>query len=102
MIEEVIEYNNEKHTLKEWSDIFGISYTLLEARIKAGKSLEEALFSSEKRERIITYQNQSYNLRQWSEILKIPYYCLRSRLNTLHWTVEKAFSTPYGGSQDDK
>lgn len=32
----IIEYNNEKHTVKEWSEITGIDYHTLESRILKG------------------------------------------------------------------
>lgn len=38
-----IEYNNEKHTLKEWSALLGINYSTLVWRInKRGWSIEKA------------------------------------------------------------
>ena len=95
-----IVYNGEEHSVEEWALIFGIDKdTLLLNLRRSDFSLEEALkCSGKKRERLITYHNKTQNLRAWSEELGIPYFCLRSRLNTMKWTVEKAFSTPYGGN----
>lgn len=92
-----ITYNNETHTITEWAEIYGIKVDSLHKRINLyGYSFEEAItLPCEKRERLITYKGKTQNLKQWSEELKIPYNTLRSRLNNLHWTVSKAFETPY-------
>lgn len=94
---DIFTYKNETHTLTEWAEIYGLQVTSLHKRIYVyGYSFEEAIsMPCEKRERIITYKGKSQNLRQWSEELNIPYNALRSRLNNLHWTVAKAFETPY-------
>jgi hypothetical protein len=96
-----IEYNGEKHTITEWAEIFGIDIEQLTFKLKCHDfSLYKALnCNGKKRERLITYSGKTQNLRSWSEELNIPYFCLRSRLNTLKWTVEKAFTTPYGGNR---
>lgn len=39
----ILEYNNEKHSIAEWSDITGIPYSSLWSRIKKGWSVEKAL-----------------------------------------------------------
>ena len=93
----IIEHNNEKHTTEEWAKIYGIDEEQLIKRLKcASFSLEHALnFKEKKRERLITYNGKTQNLSDWAKELDLPYFCLRSRLNTLKWTVEKAFTTPY-------
>ena len=98
-----ISYNGEKHTVEEWAAIFGMDKDILLNNLRHNDfSLEAALkVSGKKRERLITYNGKTQNLRAWSEELSIPYFCLRSRLNTMKWTVDKAFSTPYdGGTQN--
>ena len=94
-----IAYNGEKHTVEELAAIFGMDKDILLNNLRHNDfSLEAALkVSGKKRERLITYKGKTQNLRAWSEELSIPYFCLRSRLNTMKWTVDKAFSTPYGG-----
>ena len=93
----IIEHNNEKHTTEEWAKIYGIDEEQLIKRLRcASFSLEHALnFKEKKRERLITYNGKTQNLSDWAKELDLPYFCLRSRLNTLKWTVEKAFTTPY-------
>lgn len=39
-----VEYNNEKHTIKEWSKITGISYQTLHHRIKVNMPLEKIFY----------------------------------------------------------
>ncbi|BCG66439.1 hypothetical protein [Staphylococcus phage vB_SsapH-Golestan101-M] len=39
----ILEYNNEKYSIAEWSDITGIPYSTLWSRIKKGWSVEKAL-----------------------------------------------------------
>lgn len=41
----VIEYNNERHTLSEWSSITGIKAGTLNARLQKGWPVEKALFT---------------------------------------------------------
>lgn len=94
-----ISYNGERHTVAEWAELYGLDKdTLLYNLRKNGFSLEQALsVNGKKRERLITYRGKTQNLRAWSEELNIPYFCLRSRLNTMKWSVEKAFTTEYNG-----
>ena|SRR5699024_3371859 len=39
----ILEYNNEKHTIAEWSDITGIPYKTLWKRISDGWTVEKSL-----------------------------------------------------------
>lgn len=94
-----ISYNGEKHTVSEWAELYGLDEDILLYNLRHNDfSFEQALnVSGKKRERLITYRGKTQNLRAWSEELNIPYFCLRSRLNTLKWSVEKAFTTEYSG-----
>lgn len=92
-----ITFNGETHTLSEWAEIYGLKPDSLYKRLCLyGYSFSEAIsMPCEKRERQITYKGKTQNLSKWAEELHIPYNTLRSRLNNLHWTVAKAFETPY-------
>lgn len=94
-----IEYNGERHTVEEWAEIYGLDGNALLARLRHnGYNLALALSEhSPVRVRLITWRGKTQSLSQWAEELGVPYFCLRSRLNNLRWTVEKAFTTPYGG-----
>lgn len=93
----IIEYKNQKHTVSEWAEIYGISYNKLLDRInKFGLSFEEAIsYNGNKNERLITYNGKTQSMSAWSKYLGIPYTVLRARLNRSHWTVKEAFETPY-------
>lgn len=39
----IIEYNGEKHTVAEWSEITGFNQNLIRSRLKKGWSVEETL-----------------------------------------------------------
>lgn len=99
-----IKYNGEEHSIEEWSAIYGLNPdTFLESLKNNGFNIDRALNASgQKRERLITFNGKTQNLTQWATELGLPYFCLRSRLNTLKWTVEKAFTTPYRGTKNDK
>ena len=96
-----ITYNGEEHSIEEWAKIYGLNYEVFLFNLRHNNfDLDKVLhISFPKRERLIEYEGKVQNLKQWSEELGIPYYCLRSRLNTLKWTVKKAFSTPYEGEK---
>lgn len=98
-----VEYDGERHTVKEWAAIFGLDEERLLENLEAtGYSMERALnYSGKKRERLIEFRGKVQNLSQWAQELGLPYFCLRSRLNVMKWTVEKAFTTPYGGGSQN-
>lgn len=93
----IISYKGQKHTISEWAEIYGISYSKLLDRInKNGLSLEEAIScKGNKNERLLTYKGKTQSMVTWSSELSIPYTVLRARLNRSHWTVKEAFETPY-------
>ena len=102
-------FDNDESTLKhieEYNLQSGFIVTIPNpclSNIENNYNFEQAINKpSKKRERLIKYKGKEQNLRQWADELGIPYYCLRSRFNNLHWTVEKAFETPYGeGNKND-
>ena len=42
----------------------------------------------------ITYNNETHTIVEWAEKLGVKYICLWKRIKHLHWSVEKAFTTP--------
>lgn len=42
----------------------------------------------------VKYKGESHTLAEWSEHLDIPYMTLYGRIAKLHWTADKALSTP--------
>lgn len=43
---------------------------------------------------LITYNNQTHTLSEWANLLNMPVSRLVRRLSSLHWSVERAFTTP--------
>lgn len=87
----IIEYNNEKHTLKDWSCIFGIKYTTLYNRIfRKGLTFEESL----KYSKLFNYNGETGLLKDLCFKYSIVSYTLV--VDRLHrgWSLEKAMTTP--------
>lgn len=94
-----ITFNNETHTLQEWSEITGISYSALRYRKNHHWSVEKMF--SEKEQNLITFNGESHTIREWAKILNIKRETLKSRL-TYGWSIEKAFTTPKLNSQNQE
>lgn len=79
------EYNGETHTIKEWSEIIGISKNTLRARLYTWDSIEMALSTplngKHKELNTLTVNGETHTFSEWSEITKIPESTLRSRWN---------------------
>lgn len=90
-----ITINGETHTMMEWSQITGISYSAIKGRInKLGWSPEEALGFREhskitKTSRVITIDNESYTMAEWARKRNIKYSVVQGRL-ALGWTEREA------------
>lgn len=44
--------------------------------------------------RYITFKNEKHCLSEWAEMYNINYDVLRARILNLHWSIEKALTTP--------
>ena len=42
----------------------------------------------------LTHNGETHTIAEWSRITGIKYNTIISRINKLHWTIEKALSTP--------
>ena len=76
-----ITHNGETHTLKEWADLLSLSYPMLQARYKAGKT-GLSLFSSLKHIKPdapdyanmpIEYLGVTHTLREWADLLGVDH-----------------------------
>lgn len=87
-------HNEQKHTLLEWSVIYGIDYDTLCYRVEVCKmSFVDAISRPvDKVSRYLTYKGETKSMAEWARELGIPYQTLKSRLNNLHWTVEEALT----------
>lgn len=77
----LISYNGEEHSLKEWSEILSIPFQTLKQRYKNHSDDLGFVFSKKNhvRQVIIEYCNQKHNLKEWSKILNINYHVIRER-----------------------
>lgn len=95
----VLTYNGESHTLREWSRLIGIDSRTIFKRInRDGWTLEDALNKPIRKvkkgnDALIEFNNKKHNLSNWSKLLNIPRETLKSRLKR-GWSVEDAFTTP--------
>ena len=75
--------NGETHTIKEWSEISGISQKNIRNRYYQGKSGTELIAPLKFEKGMeIEINGELHTLKEWSEITGIPVYTLRSRYNT--------------------
>lgn len=87
----ILEYNEEKHTLAEWSRITGLSDSVIRARLdKHGCSIEQALtlplhkdgrpLIRNKRYLYFTINGITKNLKEWAEYFEISYRAIGHRI----------------------
>lgn len=92
-----ITFNEETHTLQEWSSITGLDRRTIAKRIdKYRWSIEDALTKPVKQQKdkdalLISFNGERHTLSEWSKILNIKRETLKSRLCN-GWSVEKAFT----------
>ncbi len=89
----VINYNNESHTLKQWSVLLNIKYTTLYLRLfRNGLSFEEAI-KLDPYNKLIFYKGEKKCLKDWCNLLNLPYQNMVDRKHK-GWSVEDAFEKP--------
>lgn len=89
-----IEYNGERHTLAQWSDITGIPYGALKRRVDTW-DIGEALGFKEhktphKDEILYTINGETHNIREWCKIQNLSVDTVRYRREH-NWTPEEIF-----------
>ena len=91
----LITYKGETKCLAEWENQLGIDHRTILARLNNGWTVEQALFTPINNHLTkISYNNQTHTLTEWAIITNISVHTLHSRLNILHWSIEKALTTP--------
>lgn len=98
-----VEFCGEKHSLKEWSKITGLSIATIRGRMKLGWKDEEIISIPQSREyrvihykgKMITHNGETHTLREWSELLGISNRLLAERLRR-GYTEEEALFEKYG------
>lgn len=93
----VVEFNGMTHTLAEWSEILGIGWYSLRARLDYfGWSIEKA-FTTPPKENIgkpYEFCGETKTLREWAAERGMPFDTLRKRIGRLGWSLEKALTEP--------
>lgn len=89
-------YNNETHTISEWSDITGIKQQTIKSRLNISKwSIEKTLTTSLKDNNIyIEYKSEIKSLKEWSKMTGFKKETLRRRIFFYKWDIEKALTFP--------
>ena len=91
-----LEYNGRRMVIQDWAKEFGISHNTLTYRIRAGWSIERALYTPTgrtKRGKLIEFDGQKKSLADWSRTMDIQEDTIRARLNA-GWSAERALTTP--------
>jgi len=89
-------HNGETRTMTDWSRHLEISRMRIEARLRRGLSVEEALKPEARppagrKERVLTAHRQTRSLTEWADCLGIAKGTISARL-TRGWSVERALS----------
>ena len=91
----LITYKGETKCLAEWENQLGIDHRTILARLNNGWTVEQALSTPINNHLTkISYNNQTHTLAEWATITNINVGTLHSRLKILHWSIEKALTTP--------
>lgn len=94
-----IEYNGERHSIREWAEIAGISDTVLRHRLRRGWSIEDALKRPVLKGRrctsklMLTLDGEARPLWEWAEIKNMSYKAIYIRYKN-GWDAEDIFSKP--------
>ena len=95
----LMEAFGEVHTIREWTDIYGMKYHTLYMRLRSGHDLETALSKPKKEYKLdanakkITINGKSLTKAQWGRINHIPYSTICTRVRA-GWPVELAVTVP--------
>ena len=91
----ILEFNNEKHTINEWSRLLNIDRIIIKDRLRLGWSVEDALLKPVKHQnKGITFNNETHSMKEWSKITGISVKTLNYRYYTAKWSIEKMLTTP--------
>jgi hypothetical protein len=86
-------YNNEAHTLKQWSKLLNIKYTTLYHRIITYNLTFEEAIQNDPFNKLIEYKGEKRTLKDWCLILELPYQLMVGRRYE-GWSIEECFETP--------
>ncbi len=86
----VLEWNDETHTLAEWSEITGIPQTTIWKRVKLGWTPEKTLTKGV-RKTLLEYKGETRTLAEWSRITGLADNTISRRLQR-GWSIEDALT----------
>ncbi len=95
----ILEYDGQRHSMKEWGRIIGMRPDTIRSRLRRGWSVEKSLteplcFPSRCNAKLsLTFNNETRLLWEWSEVLNIPYHVLYSRYAS-GWSAEDILTRP--------
>ena len=94
----MIEINGEIMTVKQASDLTGVSYSTLIQRARAGATGDDLTTQEKRNEKLITYRGVSLKTTEWMSALDVPissfYYYQRKGMSKQH--VLELFATKKG------
>lgn len=104
------EWSNDFMSFYNWSMDNGYADNLLIDRINVNKgyrpdncrwtTLKEQA-NNKTNNHYITYAGKTQSMMKWAETLGIKYSTLRARINSYKWNIEKAFTTPIRGTEQE-
>lgn len=91
----ILELNGERHTVQEWARIKGVPRERINARLKRGWTVADALTveGDATRHRYITHGAATLPLKEWARRSGLSKETIAYRLKT-GWSVERALTTP--------
>jgi len=96
-----ITYLGETLTISQWEKKLNFHPKTLYQRIfiynwSIKRALNEPISSGiKKNNHLVTHNNITLPLKQWCDKLNLPYKQTHCRINILHWSTEKALTTPF-------
>jgi hypothetical protein len=97
------EWKNDFLSFKKWAEQNGYQSGLTIERIDNNGNYEPSnctwiplkeQATNRRSSHFVTFKGETHTITEWSEIIGINRRTLSGRINTLHWSIEKALTTP--------
>lgn len=99
----IIEYNNKKYTMKEFSDEFNILYGSIKSYLRKGKTANEIINTCRRSEyKNIQVNDMCMSLKEWSKYLNVNYNTLHNRIKYYGMTPEEAILKSIKEKENDR
>lgn len=88
--------DNKRMNIKDWARELNVTPATIHRRLRNGWSLNDALDPAIKNPhlRYLTFNNKTQTMSEWARTLGVRVQVLGHRLNSYHWSIERALSTP--------